>query len=80
VRGCHKCNISAFVVDGRRTWTIVDSHDFRERIQFCLTYNLGSATFLDLTSSNVAGLLFGTPEIFGATLTRHSVACSPTCS
>ena len=50
---------------------IVDNRDFRERIRFCLTYNLGSATFLELTVSNVAGLVFGTPEIFGATLTRH---------
>ena len=36
----------------------MDRHDFRGRIQLCLAYNLGSATFPDLTVGSVAGPLF----------------------
>ena len=54
VRGCHKHGISAFVVDGSELYNCGQT-DFRRRIQFCFTYNPGSATFLDLIVSNVAG-------------------------
>jgi hypothetical protein len=59
-----------------RNCTIVDRHDFRRRIQFCFTYNPGSAAFLDLTVSNVAGPRFSDYErwscdLFNFLFRRH---------